>query len=140
MLKLYIESYQSHEPVFKFGSPEFNAHVQQCADKLPAIPNERATEIIDGIIYQISDNNFIDVWVVDSAWGNCKRYYIGSLFEAASMYVDDGGDIDLVTFTDKSGNTYAPIKKRKSVLVTTPEGAEFTVNRGKAENMLRGLK
>lgn len=139
MLRIKVEDYQQHTPRFRFGSAEFNDYVQQCADELPTVPNERATEVINGVIYKISNNNFIDVYVVDSAWGNCRRYYVGSLFEAASMYVDDGGDIDLVTFTDEFGNTYAPIKKRKSVLVTTPEGAEFTLNRGKAENKLRGL-
>lgn len=136
MIKLNI-SEDYHEPKFRWNSPEFKEYVQQCADKLPEIPNERTTVIIDNAIYQISNNAMVWIYVVDANWGSCKRYYAGGVFESASEFVDNGGDVDLVTFEDKAGNTYSPIKKRKSVLMRTPDGQEFKINRGQAERQLR---
>lgn len=139
MIKLNINE-NEHRPMFSYGTSEFNDYVRECADKLPEVPNERDTVIIRNTIYKISNNAFIDVYVVDANWGRCGRYYVGSLYDAVEMFLKDGGDVSLVTFTDAEGNTYTPNKKNRKILVTTTTGDEFYVSRAEAERNLRGIK
>ena len=88
-----------------------------------------------GTIYVISPDVVVDMYVVDE-WGHCGIIY-GGMFEFVQDYLKDGGDINLVTFTDKLGNVYKPYPNRKSINVTFPNGSSIDLSRNKAEILYR---
>jgi hypothetical protein len=123
-----------YQTPFPHGSKEYEDRVAECVEKLTVDdPELRAVVNFGGIIYRIWEYGSVEQYVVDE-WGKCGILY-GGLWEHSQEFLKDGGDVDLVTFTDKLGNTYTPYKNRKSIKVTTPNGAEFDLQRGKAENM-----
>ena len=130
----YIRAYKDYpNGKYPYGSQEFKnivqEHVQNIKNKYP----DATVQAFGGTIYVISPDVVVDMYVVDE-WGHCGFIY-GDLFEFVQDYLKDGGDINLVTFTDKLGNVYTPYKNRKSINVTFPNGSSVDLPRGKAANM-----
>lgn len=134
-MKRYIySSYYDKPHPYPYGSEEYLNRVEECMKTIPTYDDTRAVVNLGGTIYVIGNNGFVDQWVVDD-WGHCGHIYNGGMWAASQDFLRDGGDIDLVTFTDKQGVVYTPQKSKKRILVTTPDGSEFELNRGQAENM-----
>lgn len=136
-MKRYIRGsgYIMSKKPYPYGSTEYDERVQECIDKMPKFDNVRDIVNFNGVIFQISENGFVQMSVVDE-WGHWGRIY-GSMWEYAQNFLKYGGDIELVTFTDDKGNTYTPYKNRKSIHVTFADGSEVDLPRGKAENLFR---
>ena len=133
-MKRYVRS--SYWPVKKpypYDSSEYDAKIQEHIEHLSKKYPHATIQNFGGIIYAISPEIGVDMYVVDE-WGHCGIVY-GSLWEYVTDFLKDGGDINLVTFTDKLGNVYTPYKNRKSINVTFPNGSSIDLARGKAESM-----
>ena len=124
MYRYIKSSYFENPHPYPYGSQEFKnivqEHVEHLSDRYP----DATIQNFNGIIYVISPKIGVDMYVVDD-WGHC----------GITDFLKDGGDINLVTFTDKLGNVYTPYKNRKSINVTFPNGSSIDLPRGKAESM-----
>lgn len=129
----YVKSTDYVKHPYPWGSSEYTAKVSECVDKLSNKYPGANIQNFNGIIYVIEQDGNVDMYVVDD-WGHCGIVY-GSLWEYVTDFLKDGGDINLVTFTDKLGNVYTPYKNRKSINVTFPNGSSIDMPRGKAESM-----
>lgn len=135
-MKRYVRAYQNFpQPKYPWGSPEREARVQECADELQKKYPGATIQALRSCIYVISPEIGVDMYVVDD-WGHCGIIY-GGMFEFVQDYLKDGGDINLVTFTDKLGNVYKPYPNRKSINVTFPNGSSMDLSRNKAEILYR---
>lgn len=132
-MKRYIRVNASTSAKYPWGSPERKARVQECADDLSNKYPDATVQPIGSIIYVISPEVGVNMYVVDD-WGHCGVLY-GGFFDHVQDYLKDGGDISLVTFTDKAGNVYTPYKNRKSINVTFPNGSSLDLNRDKAAGL-----
>ena len=135
-MKKYIRSsYFPPEVPYPWGSPERKAKCEEHARELEQKYPGATVQVLGSVIYVISPKIGVDMYVVDD-WGHCGIIY-GGMFEFVQDYLKDGGDIDLVTFTDKLGNVYKPYSNRKSINVTFPNGASMDLSRNKAEILYR---
>lgn len=135
-MKRYVRAYQNFpQPKYPWGSPEREARVQECANELQKKYPDATVQALRSFVYVISPEVVVDMYVVDD-WGHCGKIY-GGLFDFVQDYLKDGGDIDLVTFTDKLGNVYTPYPNRKSINVTFPNGSSMDLSRNKAEILYR---
>ena len=133
-MKRYISSsYWSVKKPYPWGSPEHETKVQECVDELQRKYPDATVQALRSCIYVISPEVGVNMYVVDD-WGHCGKIY-GGFFDFVQDYLKDGGDINLVTFTDKAGNVYTPYKNRKSINVTFPNGSSVDMPRGKAETL-----
>ena len=131
-MKRYVRAYQNYpQPKYPWGSSERQARCEECAKELEKRYPGATIQILNSTIYVISPEIGVDMFVVDD-WGHCGILY-GGMFEFIPDYLKDGGDIDLVTFTDKLGNVYRPYPNRKSIYVTFPNGSSMDFSRNKAE-------
>jgi hypothetical protein len=130
----YIKSSYFEKPhPYPYGSQEFKDIVQEHVKHLSDKYSDATIQNFNGIIYVISPKIGVDMYVVDE-WGHCGKLY-GGFFDYVQDYLKDGGDINLVTFTDDAGNVYTPYKNRKSINVTFPNGSSVDLPRGKAETL-----
>ena len=135
-MKRYVRAYQNYkQPKYPWGSPERQARCEECAKELEKRYPGATIQILNSTIYVISPEIGVDMFIVDD-WGHCGILY-GGMFEFVQDYLKDGGDINLVTFTDKLGNVYKPYPNRKSINVTFPNGASMDLSRNKAEILYR---
>ena len=135
-MKKYVRSsYFPPEVPYPWGSPERKAICEEHARELEKKYPGATVQILGSIIYVISPKIGVDMYVVND-WGHCGIIY-GGMFEFIPDYLKDGGDIDLVTFTDKLGNVYRPYPNRKSINVTFPNGSSMDLSRNKAEILYR---
>lgn len=135
-MKRYVKAYSQYpQPKYPWGSPERQAKCEEYAKELEKKYPEATVQTLRSMIYVISPEGGVDMYVVDD-WGHCGRIY-GGFFEFVQDYLKDGGDINLVTFTDKLGNVYTPYKNRKSINVTFPNGTSVDLSRNKAEILYR---
>lgn len=135
-MKRYVRAYHDYpKGKYPWGSPERKAKCEEYARELEKKYPEATVQILGSIIYVISPKIGVDMYVVDD-WGHCGKIY-GGMFEFIPDYLKDGGDIDLVTFTDKAGNVYRPYPNRKSINVTFPNGTSMDLSRNKAEILYR---
>lgn len=133
-MKRYIRAYKDDgQHPYPYGSEKFEARVAECADKLSDKYPGATVQHFGGIIYVISPEIGVDMYVVDD-WGHYGIIY-GGFFDYVQDYLKDGGDINLVTFEDAAGNVYTPYKNRKSINVTFPNGVSVDMPRGKAETL-----
>lgn len=133
-MKRYIRAYHDYpQPKYSWGSPERENRLQECAAELQQKYPDATVQTLRSCIYVISPKIGVDMYVVDD-WGHCGKIY-GGFFDYVQDYLKDGGDISLVTFTDKAGNVYTPYKNRKSINVTFPNGSSIDMPRGKAETL-----
>lgn len=134
-MKRYVKAYDYPQPKYPWGSPERRAKCEEHAKELEKKYPGATVQILGSVIYVISPEVGVDMYVVDD-WGHCGKIY-GGFFDYVQDYLKDGGDISLVTFTDKLGNVYTPYKNRKSINVTFPNGASMDLSRNKAEILYR---
>lgn len=133
-MKRYIRAYKDYpNGKYSWGSPELEAKVQEHVQTLQERYPNATVQAFNSIIYVISPEIGVDMYVVDE-WGHCGKLY-GGFFDYVQDYLKDGGDINLVTFTDDAGNVYTPYKNRKSINVTFPNGSSIDMPRGKAETL-----
>ena len=133
-MKRYIRSADTQKAPYQWSSPEMKARVAECVANLERkYPNATVVPLRNSMIYVIHDYGQVEEFVVD-AWGHCGKIY-GGLWEYVKDFLDDGGDINLVTFTDKLGNVYTPYKGRRSFNVTFTDGSSVDMSRGKAETL-----
>lgn len=133
-MKRYIKAYKDDgQHPYPYGSKEFEDRVAECAEQVAERYPGATIQTFGGIIYVISPEVGVDMYVVDD-WGHCGIIY-GGFFDFVQDYLKDGGDIELVTFTDNAGNVYTPYKNRKSINVTFPNGSSIDMPRGKAETL-----
>ena len=135
-MKRYVRAYNNYpQPKYPWGSPERQARCEECVKELEKKYPGADVQILRSTIYVISPEIGVDMYVVDD-WGHCGIIY-GGMFDFVQDYLKDGGDIDLVTFTDKLGNVYKPYPNRKSINVTFPNGSSMDLSRNKAEALYR---
>ena len=133
-MKRYIKAYHDYpQPKYPWGSPERQARCEECAKELEKRYPGATIQIFNNTIYVISSEIGVNMYIVDD-WGHCGIIY-GGFFDFVQDYLKDGGDINLVTFTDKAGNVYTPYKNRKSINVTFPNGSSVDMPRSKAETL-----
>ena len=133
-MKRYIRAYHDYpQPKYPWGSPERENRLQECAAKLQQKYPDATVQILRSCIYVISPEIGVEMYVVND-WGHCGILY-GGIFDYVQDYLKDGGDINLVTFTDNADNVYTPYKNRKSINVTFPNGSSIDMPRGKAAEL-----
>ena len=133
-MKRYVRAYHDYpKGKYPWGSPELKAKVQEHVQKLQEEYSDATVQAFNSTIYVISPEVGAAMFVVDE-WGHCGKIY-GGFFDYVQDYLKDGGDINLVTFTDKLGNVYTPYKNRKSINVTFPNGSSIDMSRDKAAGL-----
>lgn len=132
-MKRYVKAYKNTQSPYPYGSPEFKELVEEYVKELQEKYPDATVQSFRGTIYVISPEVGVDMKVVDE-WGHCGHIY-GGIFDFVQDYLKDGGDINLVTFTDKAGNVYTPYKNRKSINVTFPNGSSIDMTRDKAAGL-----
>lgn len=133
-MKRYIRAYKDYpNGKYPWGSPELKDKVQEHMQNLQEEYSDATVQAFNSIIYVISPEVGVSMFVVDE-WGHCGKIY-GGFFDYVQDYLKDGGDINLVTFTDKLGNVYTPYKNRKSINVTFPNGSSVDMSRDKAAGL-----
>lgn len=132
-MKRYVKAYQETKAPYPWGSPERQQRVQECAEAISSKYPNATVQTFRSTIYAISPEIGVEMYVVND-WGKCGILY-GGFFDYVQDYLKDGGDINLVTFTDKAGNVYTPYKNRKSINVTFPNGSSIDMNRNQAAGL-----
>lgn len=123
---------------YPYDSDKYRERVEESIEKIRQREEGYGSNIRDivefnGVIFVIFERPDVDMYVVDD-WGHCGQVY-DDPWESMQKFVKYGGDINLVTYTDSAGYTYAPIKNRKSILVTAPDGRQMTLPRAQVEGM-----
>lgn len=132
-MKRYVKAYDYPQPKYPWGSSERRAKCEEHAKELEKKYPGATVQILGSIIYVISPDIGVEMYVVND-WGHCGILY-GGFFDHVYDYLQDGGNIEDATFTDKLGNVYTPYKNRKSINVTFPNGSSIDLPRNKAAAM-----
>ena len=134
-MKRYIRSdnWRYDSGAYPHNSPQYIERLQSYMNDIPTDRNERARELLKGFVYQIFDDGCINLWFLTGNGRLDKNP--GGVFEHSQQYLQAGGNIDLVTFTDDDGNVYTPYKDRKSINVTFTDGTSVDMTRSKAATL-----